>query len=99
MKNLIAKLIVELIRGTNIKLKTMNFSLNNKDQEILRQSLQKELEKPSIEQSKTPTQLVNEYLYKKFKQDFNFTPSCFGEKAHKLIIQWGVNKAKDFNEQ
>ena len=53
MKNLIAKLIVELIRGTNIKLKTMNFSLNNKDQEILRQSLQKELEKPSIEQSKT----------------------------------------------
>ena len=63
----------------------------------MKDTLLKELEKPSIEQSRTPTQIVNNFLNKEFNESFSLTPADFGEKAHKLIMQWGFQKTKDMN--
>tara|TARA_B100000902_G_scaffold373535_1_gene401609 strand:- start:254 stop:553 length:300 start_codon:yes stop_codon:yes gene_type:complete len=98
MKKLIENLIEELVRGTSRKLTSINFSIDKRNQDLLRETLQKELMKPSIKQSKTPTQLVNEFLYKKFNQNFDLTPSSFGDKAHELIMEWGIQKTEDFHE-
>ena len=43
--------------------------------------------KPSIKQSRTPTQIVNEFLQEEFNESFILTPANFGEKAHKLIME------------
>tara|TARA_B100001250_G_scaffold393806_1_gene396951 strand:- start:241 stop:549 length:309 start_codon:yes stop_codon:yes gene_type:complete len=99
MKNLVPDLIDELMIGTKRKLKSMNLSIDKRNEEILRKKLYKEFIKPSIDQSKTPTQIINEFLNQNLKLGFNLTPSSFGEEAHKLIIQWGIQKVKDINEQ
>ena len=44
-------------------------------------------------------QIINDFLCKEFKEYFDFTPHDFGEKAHELIMEWGIKKAKDMNEQ
>ena len=66
---------------------------------MLKDILHTELTKPSIEQSRTPTQIVNEFLDEKFNESFNLTPANFGDKAHKLIMEWGIQKAKDISEK
>ncbi len=99
MNVLIEVLIKEIIRGVNLRLDNSEYVLENENEKILKDILYKELTKPSIEQSRTPTQIVNEFLYEKFNESFTLTPANFGEKAHKLIMEWGVQKAKDISEQ
>ena len=99
MNSLIEDLVLQIIKGIKIFLESNKYLYNKKSEEILRIILLKELTKPSIHQSKTPTQIVNEFLNEEFNEEFNLTPANFGEEAHNLIIEWGVQKAKDISEQ
>ena len=99
MSILIDNLVEELLNGLKDRLQSHEYLLDIKKEKILKDTLLKELEKPSIEQSRTPTQIVNNFLNKEFNESFSLTPADFGEKAHKLIMQWGFQKTKDMNEQ
>ena len=98
MNILIEALIKEIICGINLRFESGQYVLGKQNEEILKDILNKELTKPSIEQSRTPTQIVNEFLQKKFNESFALTPASFGEKAHELIMEWGIQKAKDISE-
>ena len=99
MSILIDNLVEGLLSGLKERLQSHEYLLDIKKEKILKDTLLKELEKPSIEQSRTPTQIVNNFLNKEFNESFSLTPADFGEKAHKLIMQWGFQKTKDMNEQ
>ena len=99
MNILIEVLIKEIICGINLRFQSSEYVLGKQNEEILKDILNKELTKPSIEQSRTPTQIVNEFLHEKFNESFNLTPANFGDKAHKLIMEWGIQKAKDISEK
>ena len=99
MNILIDDLIRELVNGLRDKLESSQYLINKNNEKILTDILFKELKKPSIDQSKTPTQIVNEFLYEEFNESFNLTPADFGEKAHELIMKWGFQKTSDMNEQ
>ena len=99
MSILIDNLVEGLLSGLKERLQSHEYLLDIKKEKILKDTLLKELEKPSIEQSRTPTQIVNNFLNKEFNESFTLTPADFGEKAHKLIMQWGFEKTKDMNEQ
>ena len=74
-------------------------AVENNDEERLKGILIGELSKPSFEQSKTPTQLVNDFLFEVFDINFSLTPASFGEQGHKLIMEWGIQKSSDMNEE
>lgn len=99
MSILIDNLVEELISGLKHRLQSHEYSLDMENEKILKNILLKELRKPSIEQSRTPTQIVNNFINKEFNDSFSLTPADFGEKAHKLIMKWGFQKTKDMNEQ
>ncbi len=96
---MIEVLIKEIICGINLRFKCGQYVLGKENEEILKDILRRELTKPSIEQSRTPTQIVNEFLQEEFNASFALTPANFGEKAHELIMEWGIQKAKDISEQ
>ena len=95
----IDNLVEVLLSGLKDTLESNEYSLEMENEKILKDTLLKELGKPSIEQSRTPTQIVNNFLNKEFNESFSLTPADFGENAHKLIMQWGFEKTKDMNEQ
>ena len=99
MSILIDNLVEELLIGLRGRLQSYEYSLDLDNEKILKNILLKELRKPSIEQSRTPTQIVNNFLNKEFDESFSLTPADFGEKAHKLFMQWGFQKTKDMHEQ
>ena len=99
MSILIDNLVEGLLSGLKERLQSHEYLLDIKKEKILKDTLLKELGKPSIEQSRTPTQIVNNFLNKEFNESFSLTPADFGEKAHNLIMQWGFQKTKDMNEQ
>ena len=99
MSILIDNLVEGLVSGLKERLQSHEYLLDIKKEKILKDTLLKELGKPSIEQSRTPTQIVNNFLNKEFNDSFSLTPADFGEKAHKLIMKWGFQKTKDMNEQ
>ena len=99
MSILIDNLVEVLLSGLKDTLESNEYSLEMENEKILKDTLLKELRKPSIEQSRTPTQIVNNFLNKEFNDSFSLTPADFGEKAHKLIMKWGFQKTKDMNEQ
>ena len=39
------------------------------------------------------------FFTKNLKKVLNLTPANFGEKAHELIMEWGIQKAKDISEK
>ena len=94
MSILIDNLVEELLNGLKDRLQSHEYLLDIKKEKILKDTLLKELEKPSIEQSRTPTQIVNNFLNKEFNDSFSLTPADFGEKAHKLIMKWGFQKQR-----
>ena len=98
MNLLIENLVKELIIGAKKSLDNKEILLDKKREKILSNILLTELTKPSFQQSKTPTQIINDFLCKEFKEYFDFTPHDFGEKAHQLIMEWGIKKATDMNE-
>jgi len=99
MNIFIEGLIKEIISGINLRFQTSEYLLGKENEKMLEDILYKELTKPSSEQSRTPTQIVNEFLQEELNESFTFTPANFGEKAHQLIMEWGIQKAKDINEQ
>tara|TARA_B100000945_G_scaffold189347_1_gene152066 strand:- start:37 stop:336 length:300 start_codon:yes stop_codon:yes gene_type:complete len=99
MSILIDNLVEELLIGLRDRLQFHEYSLDIENEKILKNILLKELRKPSIEQARTPTQIVNNFLNKEFDDSFSLTPADFGEKAHKLFMQWGFQKTKDMHEQ
>ena len=99
MNIFIEDLIKEIIIGINLRFQNSEYLLGKENEKMLKDTLYKELIKPSSEQSRTPTQIVNEFLQEEFNQSFAFTLANFGEKAHQLIMEWGIQKAKDISEQ
>ena len=99
MNILIEGLIREIINGINLRFQHSEYLLGKENEKMLKDILYRELNKPSIEQTRTPTQIVNEFLQEKFNESFSLTPASFGEKAHELIMEWGIQKAKDISEQ
>ena len=99
MNILIEDLIREMISGINLRFQTSEYLLGKENEKMLKDILYRELNKPSIEQTRTPTQIVNEFLQEKFNESFSLTPANFGEKAHELIMEWGIQKVKDISEQ
>ncbi len=99
MNLLIKNLVKELIIGTKKIINIKELYFDKETEEKLMNILLYQLNKPSIEQSKTPTQIVNEFLYDEFRESFALTPYDFGEKAHKLIIEWGIQKTKDMHDE
>jgi len=96
---LIEDLIREMISGINLRFQSSEYLLGKDNEKMLKDILYRELNKPSVEQRRTPTQIVNEFLHEKFNESFNLTPANLGEKAHKLIMEWGIQKAKDISEK
>jgi len=96
---LIEDLIREMISGINLRFQSSEYLLGKDNEKMLKDILYRELNKPSIEQTRTPTQIVNEFFQEKFNQSFSLTPANFGEKAHELIMEWGIQKVKDISEQ
>ena len=96
---MIEVLIKEIVSGINLRFESIEYELGKENEKVLKDILYNELMKPSIEQSRTPTQIVNEFLQKEFSVSFDLTPANFGEKAHELIMEWGIQKAKDMSEQ
>ena len=96
---MIEVLIKEIVSGINLRFESVEYELGKENEKVLKDILYNELMKPSIEQSRTPTQIVNEFLHEKFNESFNLTPANFGDKAHKLIMEWGIQKAKDISEK
>ncbi len=99
MNIFIEGLIKEIISGINLRFQNSEYLLGKENEKMLKDTLYKELVKPSSEQSRTPTQIVNEFLQEEFNQSFAFTPANFGEKAHQLIMEWGIQKVKDISEK
>ena len=99
MNNFINKLIDEIIKATKEKVELSGNLLDNNNEKRLKAILLGELSKPSFQQSKTPTQLVNDFLFKVFDINFSLTPASFGEQGHKLIMEWGIQKSSDMNEE
>ena len=62
MSILIDNLVEELISGLKHRLQSHEHSLDMENEKILKNILLKELRKPSIEQARTPTQIVNNCL-------------------------------------
>ncbi len=96
---MIEVLIKEIVSGINLRFESAEYELGKENEKVLKDILYNELMKPSIEQSRTPTQIVNEFLQKQFNESFSLTPANFGEKAHQLIMEWGIQKAKDISEK
>ena len=96
---MIEVLIKEIVSGINLRFESIEYELGKENEKVLKDILYNELMKPSIEQSRTPTQIVNEFLQKQFNESFSLTPANFGEKAHQLIMEWGIQKAKDISEK
>ncbi len=99
MNILIEDLIREMISGINLRFQSSEYLLGKDNEKMLKDILYRELNKPSIEQTRTPTQIVNEFFQEKFNQSFSLTPANFGEKAHELIMEWGIQKVKDISEK
>ena len=62
----------------------------------LSSNLLEEFSKPFVEQTKTPTQVINEYLNKYNIYKDSITPQNLGEEALREIILWGYLKTKHY---
>lgn len=99
MKLDINLLIDTLISGTINYLEKNEIQLSYEQQSSLRNALSNELDQEFELQRKTPTQIVNNYINGEFQINLNLTPNDFGDEAKKLIIIWGLSKAKKFDEK
>ena len=63
MNILIEGLIREMISGINLRFQTSEYLLAKENEKMLKDILYRELNKPSIEQTRTPTQIVNEFKH------------------------------------
>ena len=88
-----------LVTGTVSYLKEIDFDLTAKQENTLESSLMSELKKDFELQTKTPTQIINNFLNEDLKLKVTLTPNDFGEKARDQIIIWGISKAKNLDSK
>jgi len=87
-----------LSNGLKFYLKNENVIITKTDFQILENELISEFSLPYSEQSKTPTQLLNEFVKNKYSFEKLITPQNLGPDVHEQIMLWGLIKAKNFNE-
>jgi len=79
-----------------------NFLIKNKIQfnenilNKLKIELIKELKIDFLKQSKTPTQIINDFLKKELKSNLDLTPQDLGEEALNSILNWGILKTESY---
>ena len=88
-----------LIIGTVNSLEKREIHITNEQEINLRKALSEELKQEFELQSKTPTQVINNFINNEFQINSNLTPNDFGDEAKELIIMWGLSKAKKFDEK
>ena len=88
-----------LVTGTISYLKEIDFDLTAKQENTLESSLMSELKKDFELQTKTPTQIINNFLNEDLKLKVTLTPNDFGEKARDQIIIGGISKAKNLDSK
>ena len=88
-----------LIIGTVNSLEKRDIQITNEQEINLRKALSEELNQEFELQSKTPTQVINNFINNEFQINSNLTPNDFGDEAKELIIMWGLSKAKKFDEK
>tara|TARA_Y100001970_G_scaffold284331_1_gene401470 strand:- start:68 stop:367 length:300 start_codon:yes stop_codon:yes gene_type:complete len=88
-----------LIIGTVNSLEKREIHITNEQEINLRKALSEELNQEFELQSKTPTQVINNFINNEFQINSNLTPNDFGDEAKELIIMWGLSKAKKFDEK
>ena len=90
----IKKFVNSLINGVSNFLNSKGVLFEDANQ--LSANLLEEFSKPFIEQTKTPTQVINVYLYRNNIYKDSITPQNLGEEALREIISWGYNKTKHY---
>jgi len=90
----IKKFVNSLINGVSHFLNSKGVLFEDANQ--LSVKLLEEFSKPFIEQTKTPTQVINEYLHRNNIYKDSITPQNLGEEALREIISWGYNKTKHY---
>jgi len=90
----IKKFVNSLINGVSHFLNSKGVLFEDANQ--LSEKLLEEFSKPFIEQTKTPTQVINEYLHRNNIYKDSITPQNLGEEALREIISWGYNKTKHY---
>jgi len=90
----IKKFVNSLINGVSNFLNSKGVLFEDANQ--LSANLLEEFSKPFIEQTKTPTQVINEYLNKYNIYKDSITPQNLGEEALREIILWGYLKTKHY---
>lgn len=90
----IKKFVNSLINGVSNFLNSKGVLFEDANQ--LSANLLEEFSKPFIEQTKTPTQVINEYLNKYNIYKESITPQNLGEEALREIILWGYLKTKHY---
>lgn len=90
----IKKFVNSLINGVSNFLNSKGVLFEDANQ--LSANLLEEFSKPFIEQTKTPTQVINEYLHRNNIYKDSITPQNLGEEALREIISWGYNKTKHY---
>ena len=91
----------DLIKFVNSLINGVSQFLNSKgvlfeDANQLSANLFEEFSKPFEQQTKTPTQVLNEYLSKYNIYKDSITPQNLGEEALREIILWGYLKTKHY---
>ena len=90
----IKKFVNSLINGVSNFLNSKGVLFEDANQ--LSANLLEEFSKPFIEQTKTPTQVINVYLDRNNIYKDSITPQNLGEEALREIISWGYNKTKHY---
>ena len=68
------------------------------DFQILENELISEFSLPYVDQTRTPTQFLSEFVKNKYGVEKLITPQNLGTEAHEQIMLWGLTKAKSFND-
>jgi hypothetical protein len=90
----IKKFVNSLINGVSNFLNSKGVLFEDANQ--LSANLLEEFSKPFVEQTKTPTQVINVYLHRNNIYKDSITPQNLGEEALREIISWGYNKIKHY---
>ncbi len=73
-----------------------NIQFNEHSLNKLKNELTNEFKINFLKQSKTPTQIINNFLKKELKTNFNLTPQDLGEEALNTILNWGILKSESY---
>ena len=84
--------------GLKLYLKNEKVKIMESDFQILEKQLISEFSLSYIDQKKTPTQLLNDFVKNKYEFEKLITPQNLGPDAHEQIMLWGLIKAKKLND-